>query len=414
MAPDIPFGDSPGGMGGFLPNMLEDVMKMMRAQDPSQFEIISQLAVSVAGDAEEGNVEPRDRIMTDDLTRIAELHVADVTGMTITPTGKPLQIHTLNRTDWVRRSLERWRPLIEQIVRAQSTEPTISEDSNTTASAESNDVDDVDEMAGFVQRWLSMFTPTLRAMQIGSMVGHLSERALGQYDLPLPGDFTDGPGLIAKNRRALAADWSLPENDLALWLITRDITLHAVLSRPHVQELLSNLLINQMTSLRIDASALQDRLGELSPGMFGDMEQLAQIMGTGDAFSATIDSPLVRQNLAELTTLVTVIIGYAEWVTDTVAARAIGARGAITEALRRQRVERSDEERSADAFIGVELNQDLFDRGRNFVQGIIDRQGESDLARLWVVTTNIPTPNELDAPGLWLERINLPPEPNEN
>ena len=33
---------------------------------------------------------------------------------------------------------------------------------------------------------------------------------------------------------------------------------------------------------------------------------------------------------------------------------------------------------------------------------------EDGLAKLWSAARNLPTPSEVDAPGLWLERISLP------
>ena len=41
------------------------------------------------------------------------------------------------------------------------------------------------------------------------------------------------------------------------------------------------------------------------------------------------------------------------------------------------------------------------------VQGVLERSGELDLARLWVDEEHLPTPAEVEAPGLWLARINL-------
>jgi uncharacterized protein (DUF2342 family) len=42
------------------------------------------------------------------------------------------------------------------------------------------------------------------------------------------------------------------------------------------------------------------------------------------------------------------------------------------------------------------------------VSGVVERAGEEGLAKLWVSVRNLPTPSEVDAPGLWLERISLP------
>ena len=44
-------------------------------------------------------------------------------------------------------------------------------------------------------------------------------------------------------------------------------------------------------------------------------------------------------------------------------------------------------------------------RGKAFVQGIVDRSGESELTRLLRLPDSIPTPSEVDAPGLWIARV---------
>ena len=58
--------------------------------------------------------------------------------------------------------------------------------------------------------------------------------------------------------------------------------------------------------------------------------------------------------------------------------------------------------------MGVEVTPELLTRGTEFISGVIDRAGESALSRLWTESDALPTPNELDAPGLWLARIDLP------
>jgi uncharacterized protein (DUF2342 family) len=39
---------------------------------------------------------------------------------------------------------------------------------------------------------------------------------------------------------------------------------------------------------------------------------------------------------------------------------------------------------------------------------VFERAGEDGVARLWHSAKDLPTPAELDAPGLWLARIDLP------
>jgi uncharacterized protein (DUF2342 family) len=82
----------------------------------------------------------------------------------------------------------------------------------------------------------------------------------------------------------------------------------------------------------------------------------------------------------------------------------------LTEALRRRRVETAESDRFVERLLGVEMTQSVYDRGSTFVGGVIERAGEDGLARLWESERMLPSPPEVDAPGLWLARIDLPTE----
>ena len=42
------------------------------------------------------------------------------------------------------------------------------------------------------------------------------------------------------------------------------------------------------------------------------------------------------------------------------------------------------------------------------MKGIVERAGKPGVERLWRSERELPTPAEIDAPGLWLARIDLP------
>jgi uncharacterized protein (DUF2342 family) len=70
-------------------------------------------------------------------------------------------------------------------------------------------------------------------------------------------------------------------------------------------------------------------------------------------------------------------------------------------------VDRENADRSAELLVGLDLSPAQTDRGAQFVRGVLERAGEEGLARLWAEPHALPTPAEVDAPGLWLERITL-------
>ncbi|MDA8292639.1 MAG: zinc-dependent metalloprotease [Actinomycetota bacterium] len=403
MAPDLP-----SGMGGFFPGMLGDLLRLLRTDEPIQWDLALQLAQRVAsGDGPEANVDPVDRIRLEGLLGVAELHVADVTGMTTTPGGQPLSIVATGRSEWARRSLEGWRPVVEQIASALAPPPGASTPPGVAVAA--GEEPDADDVAAFIAQWATAIAPAMLAMQVGSVVGHLAERALGQYELPLPRRSDSELLVVPGNAKRFAEDWSLPPDDLFLWLCVHDVATHSVLTRSHVRSRLESLLVAQARGFRPDPKALEQRLGEAVSGIGSDVPDLTRLLGDPGAFGEIEDTPETRRVRAELSALSSAVAGYAQWVTDTVAQRAIGARSAIGEAMRRRRVERGDEERVAESLFGLRLDQESVDRGESFVRGVVERTGDAELAKLWVVEGALPTPAELDAPGLWIERVNLPP-----
>jgi uncharacterized protein (DUF2342 family) len=68
-------------------------------------------------------------------------------------------------------------------------------------------------------------------------------------------------------------------------------------------------------------------------------------------------------------------------------------------------------DRFVERLLGLELTQAQYERGAAFVDGAVERAGSEALDRLWRSERELPTPAEVDAPGLWLARIDLPDAP---
>jgi uncharacterized protein (DUF2342 family) len=57
--------------------------------------------------------------------------------------------------------------------------------------------------------------------------------------------------------------------------------------------------------------------------------------------------------------------------------------------------------------LGISQTRTQQQRGRAFVNGIIERDGAALLPSLVSAPGNLPTPSEIDAPGLWLARLEI-------
>jgi putative hydrolase len=259
-----------------------------------------------------------------------------------------------------------------------------------------------DPSADLLGGMFAMLTPVLLGVQAGSMVGHLATRALGQYDLPLPRPPSDELLLVPANLNAVAEQWSLPPDDLRLWTCVSELATHAVLGVPHVRARLETLVLDYVGAFRPDPSGLEARFGELD---VADPEGLQKVFGDPAQLLGALRSPAQTALLPPLEALVAVVVGVVDAIVESVSSGLLSDAGRLTEALHRRRVEAAPADRLVEQLLGLELGPPTFERGEAFVQGVVERGGPGALAPLWRDERGLPTPAEVDAPGLWLARL---------
>lgn len=372
--------------------MFGDIARLFASQGPVNWDVARQMAAWIATEGQsEPNVEPLERIRLEELMRVADLHVSQATGLTTTMADGMLRAVPVPRGEWASRSLDAYRPFLERL-------------SSSLGAGGDGGVgpDPATQLLGDLGKVLG---PVLLGVQSGYMVGHLSRRALGQYDLPIPRPPADELLIVPANLDAFTEEWSVPPADLRLWVCTREVAVHAVLARPHVRARLQALLDEYVSGFDVDPGALEASLGDLDPS---DPSGFQAVLGNPETLLGVLQTPRQREVLVLIDTLITTIEGYVDHVLDLVGRGLIGSYGMLTEALKRRRVETADGDRFVQRLLGLELGQAQYDRGAAFVRGVVERAGEDGLRRLWQSERELPTPAELDAPGLWLARIDLP------
>ena len=203
-----------------------------------------------------------------------------------------------------------------------------------------------------VARWMATMGPIMSGLQLGSAVGHLARGTFGQYELPIPRPSATSLLVIPANVEAFVRDWSLPGDEARLWVCLREMTIHAVVSRPHVADRLRALMTEIVQGMAGDTDALADRLQGLDPT---DPESLQRMFGDPEAFLGG-DLPPERQRVSdELTAITTALLGYVDHVLERAGDRLLGGRTALAEAWRRRQVDRENADRSAELLVGLDL-----------------------------------------------------------
>jgi putative hydrolase len=377
--PDDPFSSLP---------MFGDLAKALAGQGPLNWDAARQFAqLGATGGAAEPNVDPAVRLAYADLSRLAWYHVADSIG---TEDAAP-EPQTVTRSQWASGTLDAYRHLFTEMATALS----------TPADQPSSD----DPMASMMAGLSRMMAPAMLGMSVGSMVGHLATRAFGTHDLPIPREPATVT-LVPSNIEGFAGDWEIPIDEMRLWVLAHEFAGHAIFAADHVRDALTALVRQHVGGFRPDPGAVADRLGALEVESADPMTVLQQALGDPEVLLGAVTSPEQHALRPRLDALVAVVVGYTDWIVDAVAVRIVGGNALrIAEAVRRRRVETTASDTFVEQLLGIRLGDDQVARGKQFVQGVVDRAGDTGLTPLLRRSDAIPTPNELDAPGLWLARL---------
>ena len=394
-------GDPDNPMGGLLGDLMKVIGSGPGAGD-SWFEAARTLAFGVATDGEQDETpDPLVRIAFEELARVAELHVAAATGVTPASGGSGVSFETVGPGQWSFRVLEAYRPVLKAIVEAQQQGAAAVPSTDLSA----RDIEEGGGLGGLIGQFALTLGPVFLGMQFGSAAGHLARRAFGQYALPLPWPESSTLLLVPGNVQRFADDWSLPLQEVQLWVCLRELTMHAVLTRPGVRSSLSTLLGDASAHAAAAQRNIVERLGDSLN--LGDQASLEEALGDPEALLADLISPEQRNISSALTALTTALGAYVDHVTGTIAETLTSSPGALREAWYRYRIEEGKGEQAFAGLFGLDVGQEEVDRGRAFVNGVIERAGDDALTRLLGEELDLPTPAEVEAPGLWLARIGL-------
>lgn len=398
--PEQPFGFGLPGLPGGLPGLpglgnldLSQLMGMLASPGPVNWEIARQVARSVATEGRaERPIDPAAPAEFAELARAAQTHVADLTGLAAS-LATPVRV--LGAVEWAELHLDALRPVLEDLARTLGTALETELQAELEAEGATGD-----PMAAL----MPMLAPVLLGLQAGSMIGYLALHAMGRYDLPLP--VADSPSLcfVATHIDEFETAWSLPRADLRFTLAAHEVVHAAIRSVPWVGARLVRLASEYARAYRLDLGAIEDRFGAIDPT---DPQSFEALSAHPREILGAMQSPAQAEVQERLRVFTTVLEGYADCIVARVTERLVPTGAQIHEAFTRHRIDRGEAGQFIDALLGVDLGRDDYQRGRSFCDGVVERAGLDGLNRLWTDESMVPTPSELEAPGLWLARIDL-------
>ncbi len=373
--------------------MLRELANLMGSPKVSR-EAPEQIAEALATAGQtEANVDPEHRLLFDDLSALAQRIVTTSTGFTTVA-----ETQTVNRGAWARQTVRDWRHYTDALGNA------LRDSSDSDPDLAESDFSLSFNPEALLGRLMASLTPVMAAIWVGTTVGRLARSSLGPFDVPVPRGDSGKILLVAPNIARAAKAWSLSLEDAGLWVCLNSSIVSCLLEMPHVALRLNELICGYMEScLRMRLESAADSVGR---GFLQDPADIQKIFTKPESLLSIEDEPGSRAR-SDLADLVAILVAYTDVVTEQMGRQLLGPRSPVPEAFSRRRLIPPSEYASVCHLFGVNVSKGGIQRGETFVRGVIERAGLDGLHRIWTAARRWPTPSEIEAPGLWLARLDL-------
>jgi coenzyme F420 biosynthesis associated uncharacterized protein len=239
------------------------------------------------------------------------------------------------------------------------------------------------------------------AAEAGLVMGYLSSRVLGQYDVSLLGAETDPRLLfVGPNLAGAVRDLDVDADSFGRWICAHELThVFQFQGVPWLRDHMSGLLRRYVATLEV----------RIESGSAGGLPALPDPARLVEAFregglAALVQSPEQRALMDEIQAAMSVIEGYSEHVMDAIAAEVIPAHEQLREAMDRRRRSRSAPQRIIERLLGFDVKLRQYEQGKKFADAVVELGGIEALNRVWSSPEALPTTDELQHPKSWLER----------
>ncbi len=282
------------------------------------------------------------------------------------------------------------------------------------------------------------------AVELGLVMGYMSQRVLGQYELSLIAG-TANPRLlfVGTNLIGAAAALEVDREAFVRWVTVHELT-HAMQFggvpwlRDHMGSLLKEYL--ETVDVKIDGSdgvpesdvdaappapaanggATNGGTGRRrSGGLLGgaldklraldvpDPSELADRFRDG-GIAALVQTDEQREVMERMQAAMAVVEGHAEHVMDALAPELVPQHEGLRAAMDARRQSRSAPERVLMRLLGMEMKLRQYKIGKEFCDAVVAEARIEGLNRAWTGPEALPTLAELERPGDWLERVGNP------
>ena len=262
------------------------------------------------------------------------------------------------------------------------------------------------EVAGPLAGTLRAVTGATLAAESGLVMGYMSQRVLGQYELSLL-EAEASPRLlfVGPNLRKAISELDADPDSFLRWIVLHELTHVLQFSGvPWLRDHLSKLMREYMQTVEV----------RMEHGAAGGLPSWPDPQKIVDAFRegglvALVQTREQRKIMEKIQPAMSVIEGYSEHVMDAVGEQVLDGYAGLRDGMERRRRNRSAPERILQRLLGLDMKMRQYEEGKAFCDGVVERGGIENLNRVWDSPQALPKQSELSDPDAWLARVEALP-----
>lgn len=358
---------------------------MSRLIDPR---VATAVARRVSGDSAIGSPELLQQLERDleDAVPRSESLVAEVAGI---PRPTPVRWAVIGRAQWAEANIGSMATMIQPL-----------------ADKVGHRIDKLPFPVRLAQR-------TLVSVELGVLVGYISRRVLGQYDLLVPDEedaprarrrhptggaplYFVGPNMVETERKL-----GFVPDEFALWVALHEVTHRFQFAGvPWLKDRFFGLVQSYLSSVEVEGRVLSRRIATAarrlaSGGIPPEERNPVYLLSTEEQ----------RAWLDQIQALMAVVEGHGNFVMDAVGAEVIPSFKKMRSLFERRRTQTNAIQRVINNVLGLEMKMRQYELGQEFCERIVALEGRGVLHHLWADPSHLPSMEELRAPDRWLKRV---------
>ncbi len=315
----------------------------------------------------------------DELTARAEQQVAATTGLH--SLAGPARARVDDRAAWIRANIASFQRLLKPVTHR------------------------LEEKVGS-----SPLAPLARraaGAEVGALLGWMSGRVLGQYDLLVIEDEDpeeqDLVHYVGPNILALEKKFAFPPREFRQWLALHEVTHRMQFTGvPWMREHFLGLVDGMVSEVDQDPT-------ELLAAITRAAEEVRKGRNPLDdgGLAALFSTPRQKELMEHIGGLMSLLEGHGDVTMDRAGADQIPNAERFGQVLRQRRQQANPVIKVVQKLIGLEAKLKQYEQGERFIEAVEEVGGEDVIDRVWEDPAHLPTMAEIRDPDAWLARVGV-------